>query len=119
RPVSTGAKKKHSLPILRGKDAYFNAAPALRELASITEDPLHVPLFAETVKGFIQAETFLWKERGYSSTEEYNRRWAEAYQDSCRYYSNLDRVTQDWFHHVGATRRDEGNLFVRFKTQTL
>jgi hypothetical protein len=118
RPVVPGADKARPVPVLRGKDAYFNAGPALRELASATDDPLLVPLFAETVKGVIQAETFLWEERGYPSAEAYEQGWAEAYRDYCRYYSNLDRVTQEWFQHVGATGR-EGNLFVRFKTQTL
>ncbi len=101
-----------------GKEAYFNSGPALRELAAVTDDPLVVPLFAETIKGVIQAETFLWEERGYSSAEEYEQSWGEFYQDSCRYYSNLDRVTHAWFHNVGETKR-EGSLFVRFKTQTL
>lgn len=117
RPVPEG-RKVHPVPMLTGKDAYFNAGPALRELTAVTDDPLLAPLFAETVKGIIQAETFIWKERGYSSVEEYEKSWEESYKGSCRYYSNLDRLTQTWFEHVGETTR-EGNLFVRFKTQTL
>jgi hypothetical protein len=117
RPVPVG-RKIQPVPLLAGKDSYLNAGPALRELAAVTDDPLLVPLFAEAVKGIIQAETFLWKERGYSSIDEYEKGWEEFYRDSCRYYSNLDRVTQNWFHHVGETTR-EGSLFVRFKTQTL
>lgn len=118
RPVIPGARKIHPVQVLRGKDSYFNSGSALRELASVTDDPLVIALFAETVKGVIQAETFLWEERGYPSAEEYDRSWEEFYSGSCRYYSNLDRVTKSWFQHVGETKR-EGNLFVRFKTQTL
>lgn len=118
RPVAPGAGKIQPIDVLKGKDAYFNSGPALRELAARDEDPLLVPLFAETVKGVIQAETFLWKERGYSTPENYERHWEDAYKDACRYYSHLDRVSQAWFQFVGETQRD-GNLFVRFKNQTL
>jgi hypothetical protein len=118
RPVVPGAGRLQPIPVLKGKDAYFNSGPALRELAAVTGDPLLVPLFAETVKGVIQAETFLWKERGHSTPESYERHWEDAYKDACRYYSHLDRVRQAWFQFVGETQR-EGNLFVRFKNQTL
>lgn len=118
RPMGPGMGKIQSIDALKGKDAYFNSGPALRELAGAGNDPLLVPLFAETVKGVIQAETFLWQERGYSSPEKYEENWAVAYKDACRYYSHLDRVSQTWFQFVGETQR-EGNLFVRFKNQTL
>jgi hypothetical protein len=118
RPVVPGARKVQPIHVLAGKDSYFNSGPALRELAADHDDPLMVPLFAETVKGVIQSETFLWEERGYPSPEKYERYWEEVYQGACRYYSHLDRLTQEWFQHVGETKR-EGNLFVRFKSQAL
>jgi len=103
---------------LQGSEAYFNSGPALKEAAALLKDPLAVALFSETVKGIIQAETFLLNERGYSSEEEYDQKWSDFYLGSCRYYSNLDRVTKSWFEHVGESKR-AGNLFVRFKTQSL
>ncbi len=106
-----------TVPVLHGQEAYFNAGAALQQVAQFLADPLAVPLFAETVKGVIQAETFLWDLRGYGSAEEYSRYWGKYYAGSCRYYSNLDRVETGWFEHVGEEQR-EGNLFVRFKTQT-
>lgn len=118
RPLPRENEVIRPVQVLLGKDAYFNSGPVLRELAAVTGDSLVVSLFAETVKGIIQAETFLWAERGYPSADEYDRYWLESFQGNCRYYSNLDRVTQSWFQHLGVTSR-EGNLFVRFKTQTL
>ncbi|AET68603.1 Protein of unknown function (DUF2889) [Desulfosporosinus orientis DSM 765] len=103
---------------LHGAEAYFGSGPALKNVAAFLEDPLAVALFSETVKGIIQAETFLLSERGYGSEEEYNEKWFNFYLGSCRYYSNLDRVTNSWYDHVGESKRT-GNLFVRFKTQSL
>ncbi|MCG8403391.1 MAG: DUF2889 domain-containing protein [Firmicutes bacterium] len=101
---------------LTGVEAYFNCGPILREvlsgLGSFTRS-----LFAETVRGVIQAETFLLKERGYNSPAEYDRYWNGFYAGSCRYYSNLDRVSKTWNEHAGSYRTT--NLFNRFKTQSL
>ncbi|MBC2723916.1 DUF2889 domain-containing protein [Desulfosporosinus sp.] len=103
---------------LIGSEAYFSSGPSLKEVGTFLKDPLAVALFSETVKGFIQAETFLLSERGYGSEDEYTNKWSKFYRGSCRYYSNLDRVTENWYEHVGESKRT-GNLFVRFKTQSL
>lgn len=103
---------------LYGAEAYLGSGPALKEAAAFLDDPLAAALFSETVRGIIQAETFLLKERGYRSEEDYDETWSNLYSGSCRYYSNLDRVTNSWYDHVGESTR-AGNLFVRFKTQSL
>ena len=101
---------------LTGVEAYFNCGPVLREvlsgLGSFTRS-----LFAETVRGIIQAETFLLKERGYNSPAEYDHYWDSFYSGSCRYYSNLDRVSKTWNEYAGSNRIT--NLFNRFKSQCL
>lgn len=102
---------------LCGSEAYLSSGPALKEAALFLEDSLAVALFSETVKGIIQAETFLLNERGFTSEQDYEHKWMDFYSGSCRYFSSLDKVTQTWFDHVGESKR-EGNLFVRFKTQS-
>jgi hypothetical protein len=102
---------------LCGSVAYFSSGPALKEAALFLKDPLAVALFSETVKGIIQAETFLLNERGFTSEQDYEHEWINLYSGSCRYFSSLDRITKTWFDHVGESIR-EGNLFVRFKTQS-
>lgn len=114
-PISN---KTHQVTPLLGKEAYLSSGRMLKEAAAFLNDPLAVALFTETIKGIIQAETFLWEERGYSSEEEYENKWTDFYSGSCRYYSNLDRISKSWYTHVGQSKRD-GNLFVRFKTQSL
>lgn len=103
---------------LCGSEAYFSSGPALKEVAAFLKDPLAVALFSETVKGIIQAETFLLNERGFTSEQDYEQKWMNFYSGSCCYFSSFDRVTKTWFDHVGESKR-EGNLFVRFKTQSL
>ncbi|EHQ91266.1 DUF2889 domain-containing protein [Desulfosporosinus youngiae] len=103
---------------LQGTEAYFSSGPALKEAGAFLKDPLAAALFSETVKGIIQAETFLLSERGYNSEDDYTKKWSDFYAGSCRYYSNLDQVAKDWYEYIGGSKRT-GNLFVRFKTQSL
>jgi hypothetical protein len=103
---------------LLGAEAYLGSSPALRETAAFLNDPLAVTLFSENIKGIIQTERHLLEERGYASPEEYYLKWVKNGLNSCRFFSNLDRVeiTAD-----NRTRefRPAGNLFVRFKNQNL
>jgi len=118
RSTETILARTREVTPLQGSEAYFSSGPALKEVAAFLKDPLAVALFSETVKGIIQAETFLFIERGYGSETEFDDKWTDFYIGSCRYYSNLDRVTKSWYEHVGESKR-AGNLFVRFKTQSL
>ena len=99
---------------LVGTEAYLGAGAALRAVAE-TAGPLPKELLAECVKGIIQAETYLFSERGFASSDAYEAYWKTRYLNSCRLYSNLERVTHSWYKHV-ATRDWGDSLFNRFKT---
>jgi len=103
---------------LNGMVAYLGCGGALREGLVPLKDSFATSLFADTVRGIVQAETFLVKERGFPSAELYEEYWNRMYQNSCRYYSNLDRVSCGWYEHVGYHIR-EGCLFNRMKSQSL
>jgi len=101
---------------LAGVEAYFKCGPVLKKtLAGLGEFPRS--LFAETVRGIIQAETFLLAERGFASPSEYTQYWEKFYTGSCRYYSNLARISNKWDEYVGADRIT--GLFNRFKSQNV
>ncbi|MGI6119106.1 MAG: DUF2889 domain-containing protein [Desulfosporosinus sp.] len=119
RSLQTKKVRTRQITALHGAEAYLNSGPALKKAAAFLADSLTVSLFAEAIRGIVQAETFLLEERGYASEEDYDNAWADFYLGSCRYYSNLDRVTQSWYAHVGESKRDGNNLYVRFKTQSL
>lgn len=114
---SLGSRSRQVTPLL-GSQAHLGAGPKLKETAVFLDDPLAVALFAESIKGIIQSERFLLEERGYASLEEFFLMWRKAGLNSCRLYSNLDRVN---FRKIDRADylRPEGNLFVRFKTQNL
>ncbi|MDW7673360.1 MAG: DUF2889 domain-containing protein [Bacillota bacterium] len=106
-----------SVEELVGLEAYFGSGKHLRE-ALERRDSLEVSLFTDTVRGIIQAETYLLKERGFSSPQEYSSYWDKIYLNSCGYYSNLDKVASCWDQQEGAKERS-GHLFLRFKTYLL
>lgn len=103
------------LPELLGVEAYFNSGGDLRRAAGGEGGGLPRELLAECVRGIIQAETFIFNERGYPTARAYEESWKKMYSDSCRYYSNLDRVTRSWFDHVGGLLRS-GCLYNRCKS---
>lgn len=104
------------LPELLQVEAYFNCGPVLKEkLAGLGVFPRS--LFADTVRGIIQAETYLLKERGFNSAADYSNYWEKFYANSCRYYSNLHRINQKWYEYAGGYRNR--NLFNRFKSQVV
>ncbi len=106
------------IPGLEGMTAYFGCGKKLREALSPMQFPEAKDLFAEGVRGVVQSETFLWENRGYAGTKEYENYWYDLYDGACRYYSNTDRVTNKWYDHVGYTHRS-GTLFNRMKSQFL
>lgn len=81
-------------------------------------DPVTSEIFNDTIRALIQAETFIITERGFNSMLEYSGYWERMYLNSCRYYSNLDKIKSTWFDHVNNQHR--GNvLYNRFKSQLL
>ena len=103
---------------LPGLVAYFGSGGELRQKLAYLNDPLATNLFSDAITGVIQAETFLYTSRGFPTSEVYEKNWREMFKGSCRYYSNLDRVTRDWFTHLTYDER-LGTLFNRVKTQIL
>lgn len=99
---------------LKGVTAYFNSGGDLRREAGDIAGGLVREMLAECVKGIIQAETFLYNDRGYPTPESYGEYWEKFYLDSCRYYSNLHRVTRRWSEYVGGYYTDK-KLYARAK----
>ena len=103
---------------LQGLIAYFGVGKEMSQKLAYLNDPLAVNLFSDAVTGVIQSETFIFTLRGFPNKEVYEENWQEIFSNNCRYYSNLDRVTIDWYSHLGYEVRS-GILFNRIKTQTL
>jgi hypothetical protein len=96
-------------------EAYLGSGPALRGALSGSGADKALPLITESVRGIIQAETFLFRERGHEDSRSYDNYWNAMYADSCRYYSNLHRISVQWEQHIGDQAR-YGTLYNKFKT---
>ncbi|MEW6540972.1 MAG: DUF2889 domain-containing protein [Bacillota bacterium] len=116
RPPDSRAPVSLDVPELEGVKAYFQAGAAALRAALAGYPPLALDLFTENIRALIQAESFLYAERGYASLEDYVEHWKTFYLNACRYYSNLDRVSVGWGRYVG--RREGPNLFNRFESVT-
>lgn len=101
---------------LKGITAYFGAGKELRKIP--WEHELEQFLFAENIRALIQAETSFVKERGFASDQEYEKYFREMYLNSCRYYSNLDRVTLAWVDYAALQKRFE-TIYSRFHSYNL
>ncbi|TEB17964.1 hypothetical protein Psfp_00087 [Pelotomaculum sp. FP] len=101
-------------PGLKGTTAYFNAGRDLRREVGEHAGGLARELLAECVKGIIQSETFLFRERGFPTLKSYCEHWRKFQVDTCRYQSNLHRVTRWWNEYVDGLQHGL-NLFNRSK----
>jgi len=117
RPGNMGESRQY-IEGLKGVEAYLGSGSGLRAGLQGIKDEVERSLFNDTVIAIVQAETFLFRERGYSDAVVYSQAWEEFYAGSCRYYSNLDRVKITWGGYIGNTGR-EINLFDRGKSQQL
>ncbi len=115
---NTGLEEVKQVEELAGIKAYFGVKKELKQAFEKIGEPLAEPLFAETIRGIIQAETYLLKERGFASIDAYSDYWKRMYRGSCRYYSNLERAASSWGDYAGDVSR-QGCLFLRFKTYFL
>ncbi|WP_157048957.1 DUF2889 domain-containing protein [Syntrophomonas palmitatica] len=112
------AESREYVEELKGVEAYLGSSSGLRTGLQGINNEAERSLFNDTVIAIVQAETFLFRERGYSDAAAYSRAWEEFYAGSCRYYSNLDRVKTTWGAYIGNSGR-EINLFDRGKSQQL
>lgn len=101
-------------PGLKGENAYFNVGRAIRNAVGDTAGGMVRDLLLECVRGVIQAETFLFQERGFPTLKAYSEHWRKVQVDTCRYQSNLNRVTRWWDEYVDGLQHGL-NLFNRTK----
>jgi len=116
-PGDMGEKREY-IDSMKGVKAYLGSGSQLRRALHGIKDEHERSLFNDSVIGVVQAETFLYRERGYDNAAKYNQAWEDFYVGSCRYYSNLHRISTSWGDYIGFPGREE-NLFDRCKSQQL
>lgn len=107
-----------SLDALRGMVCYTGAGKLVRE--AVAPDPLGLKedLILEAIRAVIQAETFIFMERGYKDAFDYEDYFNRTFAGSCRYYSNLERVSRSFSQGLLVHSRGS-NLFSRFRSSAI
>lgn len=101
---------------LIGEKAYFGMEKPVAALTGI--DAAVKGLLKECMKGIIQAETYITKERGFSDRQAYEKYWDALYEGKCRFYHCSGDVRQNWVTHVGSYCRAY-TLFNRHKSYSI
>ncbi|GAB6172094.1 hypothetical protein JCM15765_15720 [Paradesulfitobacterium aromaticivorans] len=99
-------------PNLQGIQAYFGSGRQVKE--ALKGDQVLVELVLENIMAVIQAEAYLYKDRGFPTPEAYDDYWNQNFQGSCKYYSNLDLVNTRFMEHIEPKERTD-SLFTRFR----
>jgi len=109
---------KGSTTEINGVKANTGIGGALVHLSGSSGGVLIKSLIFECVKGLMQAETYLFSERGYPSEAAYEDYWMDKESNGCRFYTHPSHEKYGWFEHVGPYKRT-GNLFNRVKSYQL
>jgi len=100
---------------LIGQEMGFQSGRALGTIGN-KFDGIPKLLLTECVKGMIQSDVFLFRERGFPSVEDYQHDWKKQHADSCFLYSNQHRSqNRPWTYYFDARKYDT-QLFSRSKT---
>jgi hypothetical protein len=103
---------------LAGAEAYYDIGRVLGQFIDPDGDKRIKALFLECVKSLIQAETYVFTERGYPSEAAYEAYWHKREKNGCRYYSHPNDLSSGWFDYVGSYKR-QSNLFNKCKNYKL
>lgn len=105
-----------TIPELTGVEMHFAGSAAVRDLRGIA--PGLRELLRECIRGIIQSEVFLQKERGYTDWEDYYEKCHDYFVDSCRYHSQPEKEVQSGREFIGEYVRSR-SLFNRYKNYAL
>ena len=109
----TGVTLGHgSTEILNGELAHIEGRKQLKKLLSMNGGVILEYLFSDCVKSLIQAETFVWAERGFESEKAYEKYWDHIEENGCRAYSHPDSQDPTWMVYSASNPR-QNNLFNR------
>lgn len=98
---------------LDGMEADFSAASSINELGGVPA--VIKELLRDCVKGVIQAESYLIAERGFKTRSDYDTHWDVIWENSCRYYTYLEKEIMRWTDYVDQYPR-KNLLFTRYKS---
>lgn len=117
--VETFRQKGHNLeealtyhPPIQGIKAYFGAGRPVKE--AMNTHPQFTEPVLENIMAVIQAEAYLYQEKGFETPQAYDDFWDEIAKGSCKYYSNREQV-QEMFMDTIQPKQRSSKLFGRYR----
>lgn len=103
------------LPCIQGAAAYPGIGKVVKTVTATDTTGLFADLLLENVKAIVQAETYLYRERGFDSRQVYQQAFRNNYQNTCIYFSHPQFVNSSaQYHHLKGQRVQE-LLFARHR----
>ena len=103
---------------LQGKSGYIEGKRELNVLLPRTDGEMIKYMFNQCINGLVQAETYIYKIRGFASEAEYDLYWDQLEENGCRMYSNKSEEDLKWTQYAAPLIRNK-NLFNRFKNSKI
>ena len=103
---------------LKGIEAYISGKKIFKNVLLGSEFEKYTPLFIQCISALVQGETYVYRERGYKTKEEYNHYWDKLEDNGCRMYSkklsHMRKNDLQWMDYV-PNRFNKSKLFIREK----
>lgn len=100
---------------LEGKSGYIEGKAQLNTLLLRSGGEMLKYMVNQCINGIIQAETYVFKQRGFFKEEEYDIFWDKLEKNGCRMYSHKSEEDLPWSKYAAPLTR-KNNLFNRFKS---
>lgn len=95
---------KTMVPNIIGTLGYIQGKKTLKRALKESPFEKYTDLFIQCISALIQAETYVYRERGYQTEEEYNRYWDLLEDNGCRMYSHSRKALRKgdlpWMSYV-------------------
>ncbi len=103
-----------SLDFMKGMNGHIDGKRKAAGILKSSYDPEIRYLMIQCINGLIQAESYLYRERGFKSREHYNEYWDMLEKNGCRMYSHPSEKDLRWMDYIPQYERKR-LLFSRFK----
>ncbi len=103
-----------SLDFMKGMNAHIDGKRKAAGTLKSSYAPEVRYLMGQCFNGLIQAESYLYRERGFKSREQYNKYWDILEENGCRMYSHPSEDDLRWMDYIPQYERKH-MLFSRFK----
>ena len=119
RCPNMSARGEGEIKEFAGVTADISAAKLIKSLEDFGDDGKVKELLLEDIRSIMQAETYLFREKGFEDREAYERFWQSDKSDFCRPYQKKENFPDihEWSNHIGAYEHHrKDNLYNKYKS---